>query len=201
MCSWPPEDDRIESFHRHVRDQARAILGSDLARVEKFTTSVRDGIDIRRPCETGTRETSSSGCFRPAGARSRRLSFSLIAGGSPDLYPSCDVVRGALGGVDPGLLRDRSNEKHGGPGHRPGRVWRGAVPLPAPAIPKNWTDPRLQFADTLEERLLAAAFLHSEDRHVAVVSPGLALGLDGGGWLAGTAARSSTCHSRGSAAR
>ncbi|MGC8644014.1 MAG: hypothetical protein ACP5XB_29495, partial [Isosphaeraceae bacterium] len=47
MCSWPPEDDRIESFHRHVRDQAKAILGSDLARVEKFTTSVRDGIDIR----------------------------------------------------------------------------------------------------------------------------------------------------------
>src|SRR5262249_39966940 len=25
MCSWPPEDDRIESFHRHVRDQAKAI--------------------------------------------------------------------------------------------------------------------------------------------------------------------------------
>ncbi len=47
MCSWPPEDDRIESFHRHVREQAKAILGADLARVEKFTTSVRDGIDIR----------------------------------------------------------------------------------------------------------------------------------------------------------
>ena len=47
MCSWPPEDDRIESFHRHVREQARAILGADLARTEKFTTSVRDGIDIR----------------------------------------------------------------------------------------------------------------------------------------------------------
>ena len=26
MCSWPPEDDRIESFHRHVRDQAKAML-------------------------------------------------------------------------------------------------------------------------------------------------------------------------------
>ena len=47
MCSWPPEDERIESFHRHVREQARAILGADLARTEKFTTSVRDGIDIR----------------------------------------------------------------------------------------------------------------------------------------------------------
>ena len=30
MCSWPPEDDRIESFHRHVRDQAKAMLGADL---------------------------------------------------------------------------------------------------------------------------------------------------------------------------
>ena len=30
MCSYPPEDDRIESFHRHVRDQAKAILGADL---------------------------------------------------------------------------------------------------------------------------------------------------------------------------
>ena len=47
MCSWPPEDDRIESFQRHVRDQAKAILGADLARSEKFTTSVMDGIDIR----------------------------------------------------------------------------------------------------------------------------------------------------------
>ena len=47
MCSWPPEDDRIESFHRHVRDAAKAIIGADLARAEKFTTSVMDGIDIR----------------------------------------------------------------------------------------------------------------------------------------------------------
>ena len=47
MCSWPPEDDRIESFQRHVRDQAKAVLGADLARSEKFTTSVMDGLDVR----------------------------------------------------------------------------------------------------------------------------------------------------------
>ena len=46
-CSWPPEDDRIESFTAHVRDQAKAIIGADLARSEKFTTSVMDGLDIR----------------------------------------------------------------------------------------------------------------------------------------------------------
>ena len=43
--------------------------------------------------------------------------------------------------------------------------------FPPRAIPDLWTDPRLDFADTLEERLLAGAFLHSRDRHVAVVSP------------------------------
>jgi hypothetical protein len=47
QCSWPPEDNRIESFTRHVREQARAVLGADLARVEKFTTSIRDGVDLR----------------------------------------------------------------------------------------------------------------------------------------------------------
>ena len=60
MCSWPPEDDRIESFHRHVRDQAKAILGADLARSEKFTTSVRTASTSARPCGTGTRATSTS---------------------------------------------------------------------------------------------------------------------------------------------
>ncbi|MBT4094843.1 MAG: hypothetical protein HOE85_12820, partial [Nitrospinaceae bacterium] len=47
QCSWPPEDTKIESFHTHVREQARAILGQDLARSEKFTTSIMDGIDMR----------------------------------------------------------------------------------------------------------------------------------------------------------
>ena len=47
MCSWPPEDEAIESFHTHVREQAKALLGEDLARTEKFTASIKDGIDIR----------------------------------------------------------------------------------------------------------------------------------------------------------
>src|SRR5438093_5986061 len=34
QCSWPPADNRIESFTSHVRQQARAILGADLARIE-----------------------------------------------------------------------------------------------------------------------------------------------------------------------
>lgn len=44
---------------------------------------------------------------------------------------------------------------------------------PPRPIPDIWTDRRFRFTETLEERLLAAAFAHSRERHVAVVSPNL----------------------------
>ncbi len=47
QCSWPPEDQRIESFNTHVRAQASALIGADLAKTEKFTTSMKDGLDLR----------------------------------------------------------------------------------------------------------------------------------------------------------
>ena len=47
QCSYPPEDESIENFRSHVFDRAKAIMGADLVRTEKFTTSIMDGIDIR----------------------------------------------------------------------------------------------------------------------------------------------------------
>ena len=47
QCSWPQEDQRIESFAAHVRQQSKQVLGADLARVEKFSSSMEDGIDLR----------------------------------------------------------------------------------------------------------------------------------------------------------
>jgi hypothetical protein len=47
MCSHVPEDTRIEGFNEHVRNKAARILTESMARSEKFTSSVKDGIDIR----------------------------------------------------------------------------------------------------------------------------------------------------------
>jgi hypothetical protein len=47
MCSHVPEDVSIERFNDHVRAKSRRIMVEELARHEKFTTSVKDGIDIR----------------------------------------------------------------------------------------------------------------------------------------------------------
>lgn len=47
QCSWPLEDLAIEKFRTHVKDVALALLGTDLARSEKFSASMKDGLDIR----------------------------------------------------------------------------------------------------------------------------------------------------------
>lgn len=46
-CSWPDEDDRIENFTRHVQVRALSLVSEDLSKVEKFSTSIKDGLDIR----------------------------------------------------------------------------------------------------------------------------------------------------------
>jgi hypothetical protein len=47
VCSHFPEDTRIERFNSHARGKAMRVITEHLARTEKFSTSVKDGIDIR----------------------------------------------------------------------------------------------------------------------------------------------------------
>jgi hypothetical protein len=47
VCSHVPEDKRIEGFNAHVRKKAEAVVCEDRSLTEKFTVSVKDGIDIR----------------------------------------------------------------------------------------------------------------------------------------------------------
>jgi hypothetical protein len=172
MCSWPPEDDRIESFQQHVRDQAKAVLGADLARSEKFTTSVMDGLDIRetlrnwhtgdlyvkvQPPDRGSIEIVVFLFDVPADPRvytSRATWYAEHDEESTLAFYATDHMKNLVG---PGIAQ---------------ADYGGALFLyPPRPIPDVWIDPQLDFADTLEERLLAAAFLHSRERHVALVSP------------------------------
>jgi len=47
ICSYPPEDLVIEEYGRFLKKKAKAILSEERVRVEPFTTSILDGIDIR----------------------------------------------------------------------------------------------------------------------------------------------------------
>lgn len=47
MCSYPPEDLVIEGFGNFLQAKAKKMLSEDQCRVEPFTTSLLDGIDLR----------------------------------------------------------------------------------------------------------------------------------------------------------
>jgi hypothetical protein len=172
MCSWPPEDDRIESFQKHVRDRARATIGADLARSEKFQTSVKDGVDIREtlrnwhtgdiyvkvmPPDRGSIEVVVFLFDVPADPKKYVYRFTWFAEHIEESTLAFFATDPMTELVGPGIAAAE---------------YGGAMFLyPPRSIPEIWTDRRLDFADTLEDRLLAAAFLHSKERHVAVVSP------------------------------
>src|SRR6202043_3507278 len=47
ICSYPPEDLVIEDYGRFLKKKGKSILSEERVRVEPFTTSILDGIDMR----------------------------------------------------------------------------------------------------------------------------------------------------------
>lgn len=196
QCSWPPEDSRIESFTRHVREQARAIMGADLARVEKFTTSVKDGVDLRetlRHWYTGQQRLVRHGpgasrrSARPG--RSNRIEvyvkeippargnvevvvFLFDTPADPEVY-SWQATWYAEHDQESTLCFYASpfQQRMVGPGIGQSRYGGAMFLFPPRPIPNIWEDPTLSFSRTLEERLIAGAALHSREPHIVLVSP------------------------------
>jgi hypothetical protein len=179
QCSWPPEDDRIESFRSHVFDRARLLMQADQVQTEKFTTSVRDGIDVREtlrhwyegdiwvkvlPPSRGTLDAAVMLFDSPADPRDYpwRTTWYAEHDEESTLAFYASDYRSEL--VGPGIAV---------------ATYGGALFLyPPVAIRDIWHDPSLDFTETLEERLLAAACLHSQSRQIVLVSPG----VPGAGW-------------------
>ncbi|MDR4502901.1 MAG: hypothetical protein MRJ96_15765 [Nitrospirales bacterium] len=177
QCSWPPEDDKIESFASHVRQQAKSLIGAELAKAEKFTTSMRDGIDLR---ETLRHSITS---------KSRNLEIYV-----KEIPPSRGTLEVIVFLFEVPADRERFSwqatwyaeheeestlcfyatpflENMVGPGIGQSQYGGTMFLFPPRPIPDIWTDPHLDYAKSLEERLLAGACRHSLEPHVALISP------------------------------
>ena len=171
QCSWPPEDEKIENLNTHVREQTRHLLSHDLARTEKFTSSVKDGIDIRdtlRHWYTGNIYVKEIPPSRgdveiivflfdpepdPKQYNWRQTWYAEHKEESTLCFYATEYMENLIG---PGI----------------GQATYGGCMMLFPPRPilDIWQDPRLRFSETLEEKLLEAAFFHSQEKHVAVVS-------------------------------
>lgn len=171
QCSWPPEDVWIENFRAAVFDRAKQVMGADLARTEKFTTSVKDGIDIRDtlrhwyegdiyvkvlPPNKGNLDAAVMLFDSPADPREypwRTTWFAEHKDESTLAFYASDFQQQPVG---PGICL---------------ASYGGCMFLyPPVAIPDIWADPAFDYATTLEERLIAATCHYSQCRHVALVS-------------------------------
>lgn len=171
QCSYAPEDDRIENFRTRVFDRAKAIIGNDLARTEKFTTSVKDGIDIRDtlrhwydrqiyvkviPPSRGTLDACVMLFDSPSDPRDYPWRTTWFAEHKDESTLAFYATNFAEEMVGPGIGLSR---------------YGGAMFLYPPVmIPDIWTDPRLDYTETLEERLIASACLHAGGRQIALLS-------------------------------
>ena len=179
QCSYPPEDDRIENFRTRVFDRAEAIIGNDLARTEKFTSSVKDGIDIRDTLRHWYEKQIYVKVVPPSRGTLDACVMLFDSPADPRDYPWRTTWFAEHKNESTLALYATSfQEELVGPGIGLS-VYGGAMFLYPPiAIPEVWSDTRLDFTETLEERLIAAACLHSSGREIALVSSF----PPGGGW-------------------
>jgi hypothetical protein len=170
-CSWPPEDVAIEKFRSHVKDRARALMGLDLARSEKFTTSLRDGLDLRETLRNFHTGDLYVKVLPPSRGSLDCVVMLFDSPADPRQYPwrvtwfaeHQDESTLALFATD-------FTKEFVGPGIGQATYGGALFLFPPRPIPEIWTDRRLNFAGTLEERLLAAGCLHSQFPHVVLLS-------------------------------
>ena len=172
QCSYPPEDAKIESFRTRVLDRAKQISGADLARTEKFTTSVKDGIDIRDTLRHWYEKQIYVKVLPPSRGDLDACVMLFDSPADPRHYP-WRTTWFAEHKDESTLAFFATNfgEEMVGPGIAMATYGGALFLYPPMHIEDVWDDRRIDFATTLEERLIAAACLHSRAQQVALLSP------------------------------
>lgn len=172
QCSWLPEDAKIESFRTRVIERAKAIMGADLARSEKFTTSMMDGLDMRETLRHWYDGQIYVKVQPPSVGTLDACVFIFDPQPDPNVYTWRTTWYAEYEWES--TLAFYATDFHQemlGPGIAVANYGGAMFLFPPRSIPDIWEDPELEFADTLEERLIAAACRHSESRQVALLSP------------------------------
>ncbi len=170
ICSYPPEDLVIENYGRFLKRYAKTIVSEERSRVEPFTTSLLDGIDLR--------ETIRNWHEHKLYVRER----GKFSGDVGALVVIFDEDRGDRYQYLTTWLGEHQNESDMafystlpfdhivGPGI--GRAEYGGLlmTLPPRRMYDVWSDPDYDQAETKAERLLLAGLDYSVERHVLYIA-------------------------------
>jgi hypothetical protein len=170
ICSYPPEDLVIEDYGRFLKHKGKSILSEERVRVEPFTTSILDGIDLRETIRKWYE------------GRIYVRQFQKIHGEVGSVVVIFDEDRDNRYSYTTTWLGENQNESDMafystfpfdnlvGPGIGRGEYGGFLMTLPPRRMYDVWQDPDYQFAESKSERLLLAALDYSLQRYVVYVA-------------------------------
>lgn len=171
ICSYPPEDIHIENYGRFLKQKAQSLLSEERLRVQPFTTSLLDGIDLR---ETLRNWYQGKIYVREANKIAGAVGALVVVfddDGTDDRYTYLATWQGEHQNESDMAFYATDPTAHVvGPGI--GRAEYGGflMTLPPRRMSYVWSDPDYAFAESKPETLLMAALDYSVEKHVVYVA-------------------------------
>jgi hypothetical protein len=170
ICSYPPEDLVVEDFGHYLKKKAKSILTEERERVEPFTTSILDGIDIRETI----RNWHSGGIYVKYAQKVAGEVGAVVVIFDPDPENRYRYLTTWLGEhqneSDMAFYATNPFDHIVGPGI--GRAEYGGFLMTRP--PRRmldvWSDSDYDFAESKPERLLLAGLDYSVEKYVVYVA-------------------------------
>jgi hypothetical protein len=171
LCSYPPEDVLVENFGGFLKRKAKSVLSEERARVEPFTTSILDGIDVR---ETIRNWHERKIYVRSLGHERGEVGSVVVIfdeDGDDARYPWCMTWLGEHDEEsDMALYATDPSEKIVGPGICRAEYGGFLMTYPPRRLFDVWADPFYRQSRRKSERLLMAAIDYSLERLVVYVA-------------------------------
>ena len=170
ICSYPPEDLVIENYGQFLKRYAKAVVSEERSRVEPFTTSPLDGIDVR---ETIRNWHKRKLYVREMGKFSGDVGAVVVIF-DEDRSNRYDYLTTWLGEhqneSDMAFYSTQPFDHLVGPGI--GRAEYGGLlmTLPPRRLYDVWSDTDYELAESKAERLLMAALDYSVEHHVLYIA-------------------------------
>ncbi|RII31038.1 MAG: hypothetical protein CXR30_04340 [Geobacter sp.] len=171
VCSWPPEDLVIENYGNFLKQKGLRQLSEEFTRIEPFSTSLLDGIDLRETIRNlphdgrvyvreRLRIKGGVGCVVVIFDEDRRNRYPFAMTWLGEHEQESDM---AFYATDPG-------ENISGPGICRCEYGGLLLSYPPRRLGDVWGDPAYRGCGSKAEQLLTAALEYSTEQHVVYVA-------------------------------
>jgi hypothetical protein len=170
ICSYPPEDIVLENYGLFLRKKGKSILSEERSRVEPFTTSLLDGIDLRETLRNWHEGKLYVREFQKISGEVGAVVV-IFDEDREGRYPWCMTWLGEHSQEsDMAFYSTDPQEQHVGPGITRAEYGGFLLSYPPRRMVDVWRDPDYWFAESKPEILLLAALDYTLEKFLVYVA-------------------------------